>query len=85
MDKIVPNPTQTVRQGAIAPWNTPAYQHELDELIALADDYQFPLDVPYQELKQEHQNLLWKGVPERNFGGLDGFFRWLERRKQKSR
>ncbi len=31
------SPTRTRRsQGAIAPWNTPAYAHELEELLALA-------------------------------------------------
>ena len=28
-------------------------------------------------------NLIVHGVPERKFGGLDGFFAWLERRKYK--
>ncbi len=83
MRKIVPDETRTIRQGAIAPWNTPAYRHELDELIELAEDYSFPLDVPFRELKPQHRDLLWGGVKERDFGGLNGFFRWLERRKYK--
>ncbi len=32
MDLVVPDPTKSIRDGAIAPWNTPAYQHELEEL-----------------------------------------------------
>ena len=36
MDLIVPDPRKSLREGAIAPWNTPAYAHELEELIALA-------------------------------------------------
>ena len=28
--------------GAIAPWNAPSYAHELEELLALADDYKLP-------------------------------------------
>jgi excinuclease ABC subunit A len=39
MDLVVPNPAKSIRDGAIAPWNTPAYAHELDELLALAADY----------------------------------------------
>jgi excinuclease ABC subunit A len=39
MDLVVPNPAKSIREGAIAPWNTPAYAHELQELLALADDY----------------------------------------------
>jgi excinuclease ABC subunit A len=83
MQRVVPDPTKSIREGAIAPWNSPAYAHELAELIALADDYGLPVDVPYAELTEEQRRLIERGVPERNFGGLDGFFRWLERRKYK--
>ncbi len=83
IDLVVPDRQKTIRDGAIAPWNTPAYAHELAELIELADDYDLPLDVPCQELEPRHWELIRKGVPEREFGGLDGFFAWLERRKYK--
>lgn len=83
MDRVVPDPEKSLRDGAIAPWNTPAYAHELEELLALADDYQLPVDIPYRELNPEHQRLIREGVPERDFGGLNGFFKWLERRKYK--
>ncbi|MCH2114456.1 MAG: excinuclease ABC subunit UvrA [Pirellulales bacterium] len=83
MDRVVPDRSKSLRDGAIAPWNTPAYAHELDELLALAANYNLPVDVPFQELSEEHLRLLQEGVPERNFGGLAGFFQWLERRKYK--
>jgi excinuclease ABC subunit A len=80
---IVPDTGKTLRDGAIAPWNTPAYAHELQELLALAKDYDLPVDVPYSDLTEPQRKLVWEGVPERNFGGLRGFFRWLEKRKYK--
>jgi len=83
MERVVPDVSKSLREGAIAPWNTPAYSHELDELVALAADYNLPLDVPFRELSSEHLQLLQAGVPERDFGGLNGFFQWLERRKYK--
>lgn len=83
MDLVVPDPSKSVRDGAIAPWNTPAYAHELEELVELADDYDLPVDVPFRELNKEHLRLIREGVPERNFGGMRGFFNWLERRKYK--
>ncbi|MEM6328770.1 MAG: excinuclease ABC subunit UvrA, partial [Planctomycetota bacterium] len=83
MDLVVPDRSKSIRDGAIAPWNTPAYRHELDELLALAGDYGLPVDVPFAQLTPEHVKLIQHGVPEREFGGLDGFFRWLERRKYK--
>ena len=39
--------------------------------------------MPFAELTDEQRRLIEEGVPERNFGGLDGFFNWLERRKYK--
>ncbi|MCP4190699.1 MAG: excinuclease ABC subunit UvrA [Planctomycetaceae bacterium] len=83
MDLIVPEPQKSLKEGAIAPWNTPAYEHELQELLALAGDYDLPVDIPYQDLTESQRAIVMEGVPEREFGGLKGFFAWLERRKYK--
>ena len=83
MDLIVPDPNKSLAEGAIAPWSTPAYEHESQELLALAPDYGIPTDVPFRELAPQHLALITRGVPERKFGGLEGFFAWLERRKYK--
>jgi excinuclease ABC subunit A len=83
MTRVVPNVEKSIREGAIAPWNTPAYEHELQELLALAPHYGIPVDVPFRELTDNHIRLIREGVPERKFGGLVGFFEWLERRKYK--
>ena len=83
MELVVPDPNKTLREGAIAPWNTPAYKHELQELLALAKEYKLPVDIPFHKLEPEHLRLITEGVPEKEFGGLDGFFAWLERRKYK--
>ena len=47
-----PTRTKSIREGAIAPWNTPAYAHELEELLALASDYKLRVDVPFAELTE---------------------------------
>jgi excinuclease ABC subunit A len=83
MELIVPDAEKSLREGALAPWNTPAYAHELKELLALARDYDIPTDVPFRQLSERQVGLIVHGVPERKFGGLEGFFAWLERRKYK--
>ena len=83
MDLVIPDPNLSIAEGAIAPWNTPSYNHELQELLELADDAGLPVDVPYRKLKKKHQKLIRQGVPEHQFGGLDGFFAWLDRKKYK--
>jgi len=83
LEKILPDRNLTLRQGAIAPWRTPSYEHELHELIALAAEYRIPLDMPVSKLPSKHWDLIQHGVPAKSFGGLDGFFAWLERKKYK--
>ena len=83
MDLVVPDRSKSIRDGAIAPWNTPSYRHELEELLALAEDYKIPVDVPFDKVPKRALELIQHGVPARNFGGLDGFFQWLERKKYK--
>ena len=83
MELVVPDPGKSIRDGAIAPWNSPAYSHELEELLALGPDYDLPLDVPFSKLAEEQVELIVRGIPERDFKGLEGFFAWLERRKYK--
>jgi excinuclease ABC subunit A len=83
MELIVPDSSKSLLEGAIAPWKTPAYEHELQELLALAEDYELPVDIPFRELTKAHLKIIHEGVPERDFGGLNGFFAWLERRKYK--
>ncbi len=83
MAKIVPDEDVSIREGAIAPWNSPNYVQERDELLALAPDYNVPVDVPFRELSKAARQLIWEGLPEREFGGLAGFFRWVEKKRFK--
>ena len=82
-DRVVPDAAISLRDGAIRPWTTPAYRHELDELLALAGDYDVAVDVPFAELDERQRRLIHDGVPERDFGGLAGFHRWLVRHRYK--
>ncbi len=83
MDLIVPDPHKSIREGAIAPWNTPAYIHELEALMKLADERDIEVDEPFSSLDRRQLAVIEKGVPDTDFSGLDGFFAWLERRKYK--
>ena len=83
IDKIVPDRSLSLRQGAIAPWRTPAYNHELEELIEIAPHFELPVDVPVDQLKKKDWDLIQQGSSKHRFGGLNGFFAWLERKKYK--
>ncbi len=80
MDLIVPDKSRTLAEGAIAPWNTPSYEHEKFELLELAPEYGIPTDVPFSKLKKKHLQLIVEGVPKRKFGGLTvSLLGWIAR------
>ena len=82
-EKVVPDDRLSLAAGAIRPWTTPAYQHEQDELLALAPRYGIPTDVPFAQLGAHHRRLIDEGVPEEAFGGLQGFHNWLVKKRYK--
>lgn len=83
MDRIVPDRSKTLRDGAIAPWTTPAYRETLDELITAAPALGIPLDVPFKRLTNEQVKMLVEGESSHGFVGIRGFFRRLERKSYK--
>jgi excinuclease ABC subunit A len=80
---VVPDKAKTIREGAIAPWTTPGFSHEFDNLVSLAKRLEIPLDVPFRDLTERQWNTIRDGSPEHDYGGLRGFFAWLERQKYK--
>lgn len=78
---IFPQPEKTLRRGAVAPWNAPAYKHELQALLSAAGRLDLRVDVPYAELTPREQELVWLGGE--GFGGVLGFFAGLQRRAYK--
>ncbi|HMP79215.1 MAG TPA: excinuclease ABC subunit UvrA [Pirellulaceae bacterium] len=83
IERIVPDPSRSIRQGAIAPWNSPGFRRELEALIKVSHDHNIPLDEPFSALTSDAMRIIWDGVPDHQFSGLHGFFQWLERRKYK--
>lgn len=82
-DLVVPDKTKTIRDGAIAPWTTPGFAHELEVLLEKAKDINVPVDVPFKDLADGQWQIIRDGSPEHAFGGLRGFFEALERQKYK--
>ncbi|MCA9126354.1 MAG: excinuclease ABC subunit UvrA [Planctomycetales bacterium] len=83
MDAIVPDPSLSIRQGAIAPWNGPAYRPYLDELLEMADAIGIPVDMPFSRLAKKWIKILLEGHQKTGFVGINGFFQYLERKKYK--
>jgi len=81
LGRIVPDPTRSLRDGAVAPWSTPAYASWNRDFLALAPALGVPTDVPYAELTSDQVRSLVEGG--RGFPGLRGFFRALEAKTYK--
>jgi len=83
MDRVVPDPSRTIRGGAIAPWATPAYRDNLDNLLARAAGLGVPTDVPFRDLTPAQLRVVIEGAPGGGYIGVRGFFRWLEKKVYK--
>jgi len=81
LERVIPNPSKTLSEGAIEPWTKPQYRTLTTELKRFARQKGIPLDVPWAGLEPEHRRLILEG--EERFPGIRGFFRHLERKKYK--
>jgi excinuclease ABC subunit A len=81
LDLVIPDKTKTLAVGAIEPWTKPKYRPLATEMKRFARTAGIPLDVPWEELSQEHRDTILNG--EGRFFGVRGFFAHLERKKYK--
>jgi excinuclease ABC subunit A len=82
MSLVVPDPSKSIRQGAVEPWTKPHYRAELATLKREAKRLGVPLDTPWADLTDEQRRVVAEGDGG-EFGGIRGFFNWLERKKYK--
>ncbi|MCF0173696.1 MAG: excinuclease ABC subunit A, partial [Bacteroidales bacterium] len=78
---VIPNPTLSVYDGAVACWRGDLMKSYKDELIESAYKFDFPIFTPYNELAAEQKALLWSG--NEYFAGIDGFFDMAQRNRYK--
>ena len=80
-DLIIPNPALSLRQGVVAPFRTKRWNRYFRTLIGSAAAHRIDIDVPYQNLPEEHRQLVWKGDGE--YPGIDAWVKYLEARTYK--
>jgi excinuclease ABC subunit A len=81
LDLVIPNPQLSLADGAIEPWTKPQYDWARTELRGFARQEKISMDAPFQELTRQQQRAVVEGKP--GFGGVRGFFDWLETKKYK--
>lgn len=80
-DKVVPDKSLSVFDGAIACWKGEKHGLWLEEFLQQAHRFDFPVHKPYQELSREQRKLLWNG--NAHFQGINAFFQELEEKLYK--
>ncbi len=78
-DSVVPNKSLTLSEGAIACWNSEKYSRHRRKLLAIADEAGIPVDRPYEKLSAVHKDLIWKGIPQKGYKGINHFFAEIEK------
>ena len=78
---VIPNPSLSVYEGAIACWRGEIMGKFLKELIMNASKFNFPIHRPYAQLTQKEKDILWEG--NCYFTGINGFFEMVESMKYK--
>ncbi|EOK99406.1 UvrABC system protein A [Enterococcus faecium EnGen0153] len=93
-DLVIPDRTKTLSQGAIVPWNPISSQYYPQMLAQACESFGIDLDTPFEELPEEHQEIILNGIDdlfqfhyENDFGGVrdvemtfEGVLKNIERR-----
>jgi excinuclease ABC subunit A len=91
LEKVMPNPKLSLRQGLVAPWRTPAYREMHQWMLKCARRAQIRTVVSLREMSDEERAWLLDGEPrvegqkwDERWPGVRGFFAWLERKRYKT-
>ena len=80
-DKVVPDKSLSVYEGAVACWKGEKYGRWLDHFLDQAHHFDFPVHTAYQDLTRAERRLLWRG--NAHFDGINDFFEELQEKLYK--
>lgn len=75
-DKVIPDKNLSIVEGAIAAWRGEKGGEWLNQLLANAHIFNFPIHTPYLQLTKKEKQLVWSG--NSYFGGINAYFKDLE-------
>ena len=71
-EKVIPDKTLSVYEGAIACWKGEKSGEWLSAFLSEAHKFDFPVHRPYQDLSKKEKQILWEG--NKHFQGINAFF-----------
>ncbi|MEW6456360.1 MAG: excinuclease ABC subunit UvrA [Acidobacteriota bacterium] len=80
-DKIIPDKSKSLEQGAIEPWTKPSSRYLYRELLSEAKKKGISIKTPFHQLSQTQKDFILNG--DEDYYGVKGFFKWLEEKKYK--
>jgi len=81
LDLVIPNPGLSLKEGAIEPWTKPQHEWAMSELKQFCRAEKISMTTPFNQLSRADQQAIIEGRSD--FGGVRGFFEWLETKKYK--
>ena len=86
-DKVIPNHSLSLAQGAIRPWSGKTSEWERNMLHRYAKAMGIPLDQPWSSLRPDQREMVLEGEGDyhggRSYPGVRAWFRWMESRTYK--
>lgn len=76
--KIIPDPSLSLEEFPIAPWNSSEYRWMYQEAKR---EKSLPQDVPISKLTEQQRKILWDG--KNDYSGIRGFFEELQNKRYK--
>jgi excinuclease ABC subunit A len=80
--RVVPDPTRSLEEDAIAPFATPSGRRMRSKLLAAARASGVPVDRPFEQLSDAHQDWVFEGDGDK-WRGVQRFFDRLQRKRYK--
>ncbi len=78
-DRVVPDKTLSVYEGAVVCWRGEKYSKWLAYFIENVSEEEFPIHRPYKDLTAKQKKLLWQGKSDKGFfPSINAFFEELE-------
>ena len=83
LDRVIPDKSKTLAEGAIEPWTKPRYRQIVQDLKTYAKAKGIPINVPFRQLTEQQRKWIIDGDPKEDFEGVTPFFKRLEYKKYK--
>jgi excinuclease ABC subunit A len=71
-NKVVPDPSKSVYDGAVAAWSGSTFGKWQQDFLRVANRFNFPVHTPYSDLSREQKRDLWDG--NKHAKGITSFF-----------